>query len=107
MDKKIRELFLQHGSVLYNKEWVEKVADEGFDDFISIFNESLEGENAKYRITRECNFRFGLLYYGAFEHAVNMIIHQIMKDNNTELEFYMEQLNKVVAIIKKFKDKKY
>ena len=104
MNKEIKKKLKKGGSTIYDKEWIEKVADERFDDFIRIFNESLQGSEKKLHLTRECDFRFGLLYYGAFEHAINMILHRVLDDTTTEIEFLMGELNKVTATIKKKKN---
>lgn len=99
MDKEIKEKLLKGGSSLYDKEWIEKAADEGFDDFIRIFNDSLPADS-KYKLSRESNFRFALLYYGAFEHALNTMISQVFDDTMTEVELYMNELHRVTAQIK-------
>ena len=106
MDKELKKKLTKNGSSLYDKEWIEKAADEGFDDFIRIFNDSLP-DDSKYRINRESNFRFALLYYGAFEHALNTMIQQVFDDMMTEVELYMNELHRVTANIRVVKKNKH
>lgn len=98
-DKDVLEKFKKHQSSLYNKEWVENAAKEGFGDFVK----TLQGAvNDKSRITK-ANRSLQLLYYGAFEHALNTFIRQVFDDQIKEMEFYLDELGKLTATFKETK----
>jgi hypothetical protein len=94
MNKKLKESFNRHKNTLYNQEWIEKAADEGYEKFLKCFNDSIS--DPKLRISKD-NSRFAVIYYAAFEDAMNTFYRQALDDHMTELEFYFDELEKVTA----------
>ena len=95
MNKKLKGKFTEWETSLYNLEWVEKAADDGYEEFLGIFNGSLKGTN---RISKD-NYHFAMIYYAAFEHALNVFIQQVLEDGITSITLNLNELCKVTAAI--------
>jgi hypothetical protein len=47
-----------------------------------------------------------MIYYGAFEHALNIMLKQVLNDTKTLIELDIRKLEKVTAIMKQLADEK-
>jgi hypothetical protein len=94
MRKELKEKFTAYINSLYNEEWVVKAADEGYEDFLEIFNGSIE--KPELRIAKD-NYRFAMIYYGAFEHALNTFIRQALQDQINKWELDIRDLENIMA----------
>lgn len=104
MRKELKEKLLKFNYRLYEKEWVEKTATDGF-------NRAMEGvrekEPAFAAVMDKCLWPFEVMYYTAFEDALNTFLIQCIGDDVTKIELFMDELHKVTAnIIKKRNEKK-
>ena len=95
MKKKLKEKFTAFETSLYNLKWVEKAATDGYKEFLEIFNDSIP--NPDLRIKPE-NDRFAMIYYGAFEHALNTFFEQVLEDGMTQIELSIKEWDKVTAL---------
>ena len=98
MKKEMKEKFTAFATSLYNIEWVEKAATEGYKEFLEIFNDSIP--NPDLHIKPD-NDRFALIYYGAFEHAMNTIYDHVLEDKLHQLQLQMDEFCKLTAKIEK------
>ena len=94
MEKELKEKFTAYKNSLYNEEWVVKAADEGYADFLEIFNDSIEKPDL--RISKD-NYRFAMIYYGAFEHALNTFMRQVLEDQINKWELDIRDLTNIMA----------
>lgn len=97
MDKKTKQLFnAGPGRSLYDMKWVEKAATQGFEEYYKALCESLP-ENENIGRSRH---GISILYYSAFESALNTFYRQVLHDNLTEVEICMNELGQLTARIK-------
>ena len=85
----------------YNIEWIEQAATKGFDEFYKTFLASLP-EKYKQNDTL-LRHRISILYYTAFESALNIFLQQAIQDSLTDVELCLDELGKLTARIKKNK----
>ena len=71
-------------------------------DFLKIFNESLPADKA----IKPDNERFAMIYYGAFEHALNIMLKQVLDDTKTLIELDIRKLENITAIMRQLADEK-
>jgi len=105
MNKELKKELIKHNEEmraafpnLYDMRWVEKAADEGW-------NEVMEGMKKTYPKSKIYENEsivdlFATLYYSAFESALNTFFKQCLDDTMTSVEFCMDELRKVTASIK-------
>ena len=106
MNKKLKEQLIEHNKEmraafqnLYDQRWVEKEADEGFKDLVKNLKNTDPklGEAAE----RKKGYNvFAVIYYSAFESALNAFFKQCMDDSLTITELCLNELQKVTAEIK-------
>jgi hypothetical protein len=96
MNRKLKEKFTEWPTSLYNLDWVVKTATKRYKEFLRLFNNSLPEDK---RI-KDDNNRFALIYYAAFEDALNACIEQVMKDGITSIDLYLNELGKLTATMK-------
>lgn len=96
MNKKLKEKFTEWPTSLYNLDWVVKTATKRYNEFLRLFNSSLPEDK---RIKADNN-RFALIYYAAFEDALNACIEQVMKDGITSIELCLDEFCKLTASMK-------
>ena len=102
MSEELKKKFTAFPTSFYNMEWVAQAATEGYEDFLKIFNDSLPADKA----IKPDNERFAMIYYGAFEHALNIMLKQVLDDTKTLIELDMRNLEKITAIMKQLADEK-
>lgn len=101
MDKKAKEKFTAHPNSLYNEKWVEKAATKRFENYYKVFLESIPEYMRKEMDSPELRYRLSLIYYTAFEDALNTFMLQMLNDTVTDMKLCMDELGKVTARIKK------
>ena len=94
--KAAEKILDRNESSLYNNEWVQKAAEDGYNDFLKTANDAIP--NAARHIEHN-NFMFELLYYTAFESALNTFIHQVLEDTMCHVELRLDELHKITATI--------
>lgn len=105
MDKKLKEK-LNNVSLfrVFDKNWVEKAADEGFKRFYDTLKQSYP-ENLRHRLDEKVFINHNaVIYYTAFEDSLNTFIMQVMEDSLHEVSLAMDELCKVTATFRKKKD---
>lgn len=102
MSEELKKKFTAYPTSFYNMEWVAQAATEGYEDFLKIFNESLPADMA----IKPDNERFAMIYYGAFEHALNIMLKQVLDDTKTLIELDIRKLENITAIMKQLADEK-
>ena len=102
MSEELKKKFTAFPTSFYNMEWVAQAATEGYEDFLKIFNESLPADMA----IKPDNERFAMIYYGAFEHALNIMLKQVLNDTQTQIELDIRELENITAIMKQLADEK-
>lgn len=83
---------------LYDHKWVEKAADKGWKDVIDNLEKSSPGFT-KAMSDHTINI-FAVVYYSAFEDALNTFFAQCMEDTQTSISLCMDELLKITAEIK-------
>lgn len=99
MDKKLKKKFTAFPTSLYDKEWVEKAADEGLEEFIETWNETQSVRLSKDE-NKSAYHMIAFLYYSAFESALQTFFQQVLEDSITDISLCMTEMCKVVAEIK-------
>ena len=94
--KAVDKLLERNESSLYNNEWVQKAAEDGYKNFLKAANNA--NPNVAKHIEHN-NFWFELLYYSAFEAALNTFIQQVLEDTKCNVELYLDELHKITATI--------
>ena len=102
MSEELKKKFTAFPTSFYNMEWVAQAATEGYEDFLKIFNEPLPSDKA----IKPDNDRFAMIYYGAFEHALNIMLKQVLNDTQTQIELDIRELENITAIMEKLADGK-
>ncbi len=97
MQKDVKEKLTKSGSSLYDREWIEKAADKGYNDFLQAANAA---NPVAKNIIEKNNFWFEILYYSAFESALNTFIFQMLEDAMTEVNLCLDEFHKVTATVK-------
>lgn len=96
-DKKNRAvdtILYRDQSSLYNKKWVKTAAESGYIEFLEIVNGA--SKDAAKRIEHN-NFWFELLYYSAFEKALNTFFRQVLDDTMCNVNLYIDELHEITA----------
>ena len=84
---------------IYKQKWVEKSAMKGFERFFKSLKESYpEDMRDKLEIPAYKN-HIRILYFTAFEDALNTFFVQCLDDTISQLNLYMDELGKVTATI--------
>jgi len=83
---------------LYNHKWVERAADQGWKDTIDSLEETSPGFTKA--MSDHANNIFAVVYYSAFEKALNTFFAQCLEDTLTTCDLCMDKLRKVTAEIK-------
>ena len=97
MRKELKEKLVKQGYKLYESEWIEKVATDGFNDAMDGLREK-EPEFAK--AMERCLWPFEIMYYHAFDRAWNTFVLQVLEDDVSELNLHLGELCKLTAKIK-------
>ena len=81
---------------LYNQEWIEKTATEGYERMA----ETLKKESPTISAAVE-NYPwfFESIYYTAFEDALNTFILQVLEDELHNVSLCLDELHKITASI--------
>lgn len=83
---------------LYDQRWVERAADKGWKNVVNGLDEVQPG------FKRVMNERivsiFEVVYYSAFEDALNTFFAQCLEDSSTEVQLQLDKLHKITAEIK-------
>ena len=88
---------------LYDNEWIEKAADDGFKRYFEALKQSYP-ENVRSKLDEKAFLEHtAVLYYTAFEDSLNTFFMQVLEDNMHEVSLAMDELCKVTATIKKLK----
>lgn len=96
MNKKLKEKFTEWPTSLYNMEWVEETATKRYNEFLRLFNNSLPED----KCIKPDNNRFAMIYYAAFEDALNACIEQVLDDGMTSIELCLDEFCKLTATMK-------
>ena len=103
MNKEIKEKLAKASEAraafpnLYDHKWVEKAADKGWKDVVDTLEKSTPGFK-KVTTERVVNI-FAVVYYTAFEKALNTFFAQCLEDTITTCDLCMDELKKVTAEI--------
>lgn len=95
MNKELKGKFTAFPTSLYNQRWVEKEADKTYKEFLEIFNNSIPDPSLRIKAD---NQRFAMIYYGAFEYAMNAFFRQVLEDCMTQMELDIRDLDNLKAI---------
>ena len=90
------EKLKERGYRLYEKKWVEQEATKGFEAMMASMRKK-EPEYAK--AMEKALWVFEVVYYTAFENALNTLFMQVLKDEFTKVELIMDEFHKLVADI--------
>lgn len=82
---------------LYDHKWVEKAADKGWKDVVDSLEKSTPG--FKKAMTERVTNIFAVVYYTAFEKALNTFFAQCLEDTVTTCKLCTDELKKVTAEI--------
>lgn len=106
MNKKLKEKLIKKNEELrvafpnlYDQRWVEKAADEGFSDVVKSLKE-IDPRLGEYAEKKDDYNVFAILYYSAFESALNTFFMQCLDDSITSIELCINELQKVSAEIR-------
>ena len=103
MDKRIKKALTKNPLSMYNCEWVEKAATDGFKNILETWKKINPEDSDKM----EENTRgLAIIYYMAFEDALNTFFVQALDDTTTEVELCLNELNKITVEFKKLEKKK-
>ena len=94
MRKDLKEKLLAHKHTLYDKKWVEDTATEGFERLMKGMHEK-EPELAS--AVEKCLWPFEIMYYTAFEDALNTFFIQCIGDEVTKVSLYLDKFHKITA----------
>lgn len=94
MRKKLKKKLLEHGYHLYDQEWVEKAATKGFNNVMAGMHEK---EPVLAAAIDKCKWPFEVMYYTAFEDALNTFLLQCLDDDMHEVQLCLDELHKVTA----------
>lgn len=100
MDKELKKKMNEIPLSLYSQKWVEKAADKGFEDFQSMLRQCFSKEAAMLESPTVKNV-FAMLYYASFEVALNTFYGQVLDDHMTHIEFILDEIGKVTALMRK------
>ena len=92
MDKRLKNSFTKLPLSLYNCEWVEKAATEGFHRCLKNMEVLMPGISSQADIG---STGVAILYYSAFEDALNTFLFQVMEDTTHEIEIFLHELGKI------------
>ena len=106
MNKELKAKLIKHNEEmraafpnLYDQRWVEKTADEGFKHLVEDLKKAdprlgqLADAKSGYNV-------FAVIYYSAFEQALNTFFAQCLDDTVTNCNMMLDELQKVTAEIK-------
>jgi hypothetical protein len=103
MNKKLKVQLIRHNEEmrmafpnLYDLRWVEKAATEGFKQLTETLAETDQKLGELARHEKGYNV-FAVIYYMAFEKALNTFFHQCLKDTATTMELSLDELNRLTA----------
>lgn len=91
---------------IYNNEKIAEMAKKGFNRFWTAFKESIIPDEAKDKgdkMMESVKARFEMLYYTAFEDALNTFLVVCIEDTMHEVELCVNELRDVTAEIKEKK----
>ena len=94
MRKDLKKKMLEHGYSLYQTKWVEETATDGFKKVMANLRER-EPEFAA--IMEKCLWPFEVMYYTAFEDALNTFILKCLEDDATKIELAMDEFGNIAA----------
>ena len=101
MDKKLKDSLNEIPLSLYNMEWVEEAADKGFDEFKDLLKKTSSAWASAMLDDEHATRVIAMLYYSAFESALNTFLVQVLEDQLHEISLSMDELCKVFAGMKK------
>ena len=90
---------------LYDERWVEKAADTGYKQL----TEDLRKQDPKLGEAAASKKGYNLIaiiYYTAFENALNTFFEQCLDDTVTNCELYLDELHKITAQMKEIVNSK-
>lgn len=97
MNEAIKEALLEHGYSLYQKEWVEETATEGYERMIQNIRDNYP--NLAEAISKS-EWLWQIIYFTAFEDSLNTFFLKCIEDNVHKVELQMNELSKITARIK-------
>ncbi len=83
---------------LYDIEWVEKTASEGWEEMVKGLEKAMPGFGKMAGAEDGLNI-FAVIYYSAFESALNTFFQQVLDDSLAQVEITMNELQKITACI--------
>lgn len=89
--------------MLYDKEWVEQTATDGFN---KVMENMRQREPELAAAIDKCTWPFEIMYYTAFEDALHTFFFQCLGDDVTKMELYLDKLHKVTANIMRKRNEK-
>jgi hypothetical protein len=107
MNKKLKEKIIAHHEemkaafpTLYERDWVEKAADEGWERYKKSFMKSIPEGSSDLKGTSTLLEILAVVYYTSFEDAINTFFFQVLEDEVTNIQLTMNELQKVTAEMK-------
>jgi hypothetical protein len=106
MNKELKAKLIKHNEEtraafpnLYDQRWVEKSADNGFKQLVKDFKKVDQrlGELAEAKSGYNV---FAVIYYSAFEAALNTFFVQCLDDSITNCKLILDKFQKITAEIK-------
>lgn len=103
MNKELKQKLIKHNKEmraafpnLYDQRWVEREADKGWKEVVKSLNQA----SPNYKLNeKELNI-FAVVYYSAYEQALNTFFAQCLDDTLTTAELTLQELQKITAEIK-------
>lgn len=110
MNKKLKEKLIQNNKEmraafpnLYDLRWVEKAADKGWKELIETMRD-VEPKYAEIAERQKGYNVFAVIYFTAFENALNTFFAQCLDDTITSVELDIRKLENIKAQIKTMED---
>lgn len=100
MEKELKKKFTDISPSLYNEQWVEQAADKGYGEFINSLKVLVPPDSTRTVDNISKSAWLKILYYGAFEAALNTFYEQVLDDHMTSIQLCINEWEKVVAKIK-------
>lgn len=98
MRKDLKKVLLEHNYHLYSEKWVEETATQGFERCM----QALKQREPQIAASMDkILWIFEVMYYTAFEDALNTFYLEVLKDDVSKIELYMDEMSEITAKILK------
>jgi len=100
MRKDLKEKLLKHDYSLYNQEWIEQTATDGFK---RVMDNLHKNEPVFAAAMEKCLWPFEVMYYTAFEDALNTFLLKCLGDDMSKVRLCLDDLHKITATLERRK----